>query len=304
MSSVVATWAFSKPGVLAAASLLSQGGTSLDAVERGIQAVELDPTVTSAGYGGLPNARGHLQLDAALMTSDARIGAVMSLHGFRAAIPIARRVLEHSAHPVLAAGGAASFAAEYGFRTVGSPDQLLSDHAKARYAQFCNREISKGPHVEQGTMPHTDTIGMIACDRAGSLVAGCATSGMQFKAPGRVGDSPLVGAGLYADRAGAAVATGDGDKMIRFCIAFLVVERLRDGRSVQDACQIAMQRVHDADPSCQAGVTAMTPTGEVGAAATHAAFRVVQWRDPMNADEICCEEARAVSESKWKHSCV
>lgn len=304
MSSIVATWAFSAPGVVTAASILTNGGGALDAVEHGIHAVELDTRVTSAGYGGLPNALGRLQLDAALMTDDGRIGAVMALEGFRAAVPAARRVLDHSPHSILGGDGAAAFASAHGMVAATNAAQLLSPHAKNRYKQFRNGEIGPGPHRDHATMPHTDTVGMIARDADGRLAAGCATSGMQFKAPGRVGDSPIVGAGLYADEVGAAVASGDGDQMLRFCIAFLVVEQMRGGEEVQQACEAAMRRVHAADPKCQAAVTGMSPDGGVGAAATHGGFRVVRWRAGTGAEDVQNEEARAVSETTWKHSCV
>lgn len=304
MSSIVATWKFSQPGVPVAVEGLKNNGTALDAVERGIRSVELDESVTSVGYGGLPNAAGDLQLDAALMTSDGRVGSVMALEGFPAAIPIARLVLERSPHTALAGQGALQFAREHGLMPTGDPSTLLSPHAKARYEQFRKGQVEAGRHQENGGMSHTDTVGMIARDNSGIIAAGCATSGMQFKAPGRVGDSPIIGSGLYADKPGAAVASGDGDQMMRFCISFLVVERMRAGDTAEEACQVAMRRVHHADPKCQAAVTAMSATGMVGSACTYRGFHIVRWSSEPELKDTAIEEAKTVSDTMWKHSCV
>lgn len=305
MSTVVATWKFSEPGVAAAVQVLKNDGTALDAVVHGIRVVELDETVTSVGYGGLPNSDGVLQLDAALMSSDGRVGSVMAVEGVQAAIPVARLVLEYSPHTALAGDGASKFAREHGLMPTEDLSTLLSPYAKARYEQFCNAgQDGTQRHQENGEMSHTDTVGMIARDSSGMIVAGCATSGMQFKAPGRVGDSPIIGAGLYADAAGAAVASGDGDQMLRFCISFLVVERMRAGDTVDEACKVAIRRVVKSDAKCQAGVTAMSANGNVGAACTHRGFRVVRWSYETSPDDMAIDEATNVADATWMHSCV
>lgn len=356
--SVVSTWSFSRAGVQAAGKALAETQDPLEAVETGISIVEEDPSVTSVGYGGLPNSLGHLQLDAALMTSDSRQGAVLALNGCRTAIPVARAVLTHSPHPILSGPGALEFARKCAHPTFHN-DELLTAHARSRYQQFVrassggsalvdnkddddangrsgggsgygggsddyggcplddnDAHLNKTPGDHGAStsasspprngpapaMKHTDTVGMLARARDGRLAAGCATSGMQFKANGRVGDAPIFGAGLYADVAGAAVATGDGDRMVRFCLSFLIVERMRAGDSPQDACFEAAARVARADATCQAAVLAMRADGEIGAACTHAGFTYVVVDESGGSARVV--EVPSVAPVKWHHSCV
>lgn len=303
MASIIATWRFSLAGVKRAGeelSLSSKKTTATDALQHGVETVELDPTVTSVGYGGLPNADGVLQLDAAIMTSGGNSGAVLALESHRSSIAIARAVMDHSPHPMLAGEGAKEFAASNGF--VPS-DDVLTDHAKRRYAEFTAGNIGPGMHSVDGSMRHSDTVGMIVRDNDGCISVGCATSGMQFKAAGRVGDSPIFGAGLYADCAGAATATGDGDKMLRFCMSFLVVERMRHGDNPTAACEYAVNRVSDADPYCQAAVIAMSPQGVQGAACTHNGFTAVCWKAATGKHPTFFE-VHSKPEKRWVHSCV
>lgn len=297
--SIIATWAFSESGVRAAAECLGRTNDALAAVETGISVVEHDPVVTSVGYGGLPNATGNLQLDAAIMTSTGRMGSVMALSGFRTAIPAACAVLKHSPHPLVTGSTATAFATR-AMGPVKNQKGLLTAHAGMRYAQFAAGQISSAAHGDENTMAHTDTVGMIARDQAGLLVAGCATSGMQFKMDGRVGDSPIFGAGLYADACGAAVASGDGDRMLRFCLSFLVVERMRMGEDVQQACRYAVDRVKQAEPRCQAAVAAMSSQGELGASCTHGGFTAVTW----TGGEVEKRPVDGAGQEKWAHSCV
>lgn len=300
MSVVVSTWPFSRPGVEAAAQTLQGTKSLLDSVEKGIKVVEEDPAVTSAGYGGLPNALGQLQLDAALMTSDGQQGAVMAMNGFRAAIPAAHQILLHSPHPLLCGMGARSFASHHGLRLYPDSD-LLTKHANQRYREFLNGQRMAGMHESASGMPHSDTVGMIACDDQGSLVAGCASSGMQFKLDGRVGDSPVFGAGLYADSCGAAVASGDGDKMLRYCLSFLVVERMRYGDSPALACRHAIQRFAKGEPSSQAAVLAVDSKHQIGAACTQNGFDYVSWSEENSFNVV---PVQGETSKQWKHSCV
>lgn len=299
MRSVISTWTFSKSGTEQAARALKHDASALSAVEAAISTVENDPSVTSVGYGGLPNANGILQLDAALMTSDGKAGCVMALEGYRSAIPVARLVLTNSPHTALAGKGAAAFAAANGLPP--SLD-LLTAHASTRHAEFLRGASAPLRHGGPDEMGHTDTVGVIVRDATGALAAGCATSGMQFKHSGRVGDSPIIGAGIFVDACGAAVASGDGDQMMRFCLTFLAVERMRNGEDVGDACRYAMHRVHATDPNCQAAIVAMDASGRTGASCTHRGFKTVTWCD--DASDVSVHEVSGVVESKWKHTCV
>lgn len=346
---VVATWPFSRSGVGTAVAAVRRGDTLLDAVEAGIRVVELDPTVLSVGYGGLPNSSGVLELDAALMCGDGHLGAVAGLTGYKAAIPAARLVLQHSPHSLLCGSGATRFAMRHGlvpvhrdenktgiesdryrdreFNESYTSDPLLTPHARMRFAEYIasigtttpttttttttvdikdddknNTDIIKitnnesRPSVSDDVinptdtntnepMAHTDTVGMLACDGDGGVVAGCATSGAAFKTPGRVGDSPIFGAGLYAAQGvGAATATGDGDQMLRFCLSFLAVERLRAGDSPTQAACYGIDRMvasseQSADPCYAAVVVVDACSGQVGCAATHDGFGVVAWTE-------------------------
>lgn len=311
VTSLISTWIFSRAGVETALNAQSKKpGSALDAVEVGIRVVEEDPSVTSVGYGGLPNALGQLQLDAALMTSDGSQGAVMAITGIRAAIPVARLVLDHSPHAILCSEGALSFAKCHGVSQLSS-DALLTPHARKRYDQFCrgeevmepwhNNKSSKDTINKDNLMRHSDTVGMLARDASGRLAAGCATSGLQFKHDGRVGDSPVFGAGLYADEYGAASATGDGDRMLRHCLSFLAVERLRAGDDPTSAARYAIRRLVDKDPTCQAAIITLDAAGQTGAAATHDGFTTITWNqnEGLRTNEISGEVP-----AKWKHSCV
>ncbi len=263
----VATWEFGLEAARAAGEVLAGGGDALDAVERGINVAELDPEVTNVGYGGLPNAAGEVELDAAVMDGTGlRSGSVAALRHIRCPLSVARRVLEDGRHAMLVGAGALRFALDNGF----PEEELLTEAAAERWRQW----------QEEGPQGH-DTIGMIALDAGGGLAAGCSTSGLAWKLPGRVGDSPLVGAGLYADgAAGAAVATGVGEEIIRFCAAFLAVELMRGGTGPAEACAEVIRRARDrrtADVDAPVSLLAVSPDGRVGAGTTRESFPYAVW---------------------------
>ena len=262
----VATWEFGLTAVEAAGEMLARGGTALDAVESGINAVELDPTVTSVGYGGLPNAQGTVELDAAIMDgATLGAGSVAALRGIRRPISVARRVMERTPHVMLAGDNALKFALAQGFPR----QELVTRESRRRWQEWS--------HAEAGH----DTVGLLALDGAGNLGAGCSTSGLPFKLPGRVGDSPIVGAGLYADNgAGAAAATGLGEEILKVCASFLAVELMRRGAPPGGACHAVVDRIMDraaAGAEFMVGLIALSPAGEVGAAANRAEFPHAVW---------------------------
>jgi isoaspartyl peptidase/L-asparaginase-like protein (Ntn-hydrolase superfamily) len=252
----------------------------LDAVEKGINLTEDDPAVSSVGYGGLPNAEGVVELDASIMDGTRhRAGAVCALRGIRNPISVARQVMEKTRHTTLAGEGALHFALKQGFQ----PEQLLTPESLKKWLAW-KADPNRTTFLLSPGKNH-DTIGMVATDGRGHVVSGCSTSGLAWKLPGRVGDSPLVGCGVYADdRIGAATATGDGDVMTNYCTSISIVHFMARGASPQDACLELLRHMVQTNPENRAAdvcVLALTPRGEVGAASMHARYRLkyALWRD-------------------------
>ena len=208
----------------------------IDFVEQGIIAVELDPRVHSVGLGGLPNADGIVELDAAWMDGkQLRAGGVAGMRDTLPAISVARLVMEHTPHLLLVGRGAERFARRHGFRR----HRLLTEESLRLWREWKRKRPAKQP---TSCTAH-DTVGVIGW-HDGHLVVGCSTSGVPWKLPGRVGDSPIVGAGLYADdRTGAAVATGLGEEILRFSLTGRVVELMRRGASARRACREAIHYI-------------------------------------------------------------
>ncbi len=267
----IATWDFGLRAVVETGHAITSGASLLDAVERGVNVVELDASVATVGYGGAPNAAGVMEMDAAVMVgADLSVGAVAGLHRCRRPISVARAVHDHCRHSMLVGSGAAEFARQHGF----PEEDALSEGARAAYEEWV---ATQAP----GTVHGHDTLGLCALDATGHLVAACSTSGISFKHPGRVGDSPIVGSGLYADnRAGAAAATGDGDHIQRFCLSFLAVELMRAGATAMEACRQAVQRVLDTPggpPTREVSLVALSPEGDLGAATLLERFEYAVW---------------------------
>ena len=239
----LATWPFGQIAVRAAVPLLRAGRPALDAAVAGAQAVEDDPGINSVGYGGLPNALGIVQLDACVM--DGRTlasGAVAGLENVRHAAAVARLVMERTPHLLLVGDGAQQFALAHQFPL----ENLTTPASLAEWER--RREGSASPPAPSpaGEPPFThDTVTVLTLDRAGHLAGACSTSGLAHKLPGRVGDSPILGAGLYVDdAAGAAGATGEGEEILRVGGSLLIVEALRAGRAPEEACVLAVRRVN------------------------------------------------------------
>ncbi len=279
----VSTWVHGKPANERAAEVFQAGGSVLDAVEKGINVPESDPNVTSVGYGGLPNEEGVVELDAAIMDGTRhRAGAVCSLRSIKNPISVARLVLEKTRHTTLAGEGAFRFALRMGFR----PEQLLTPESLKKWLEW-KADPKRKTFWLMPTESH-DTIGMVASDGKGHVVSGCSTSGLAWKIPGRVGDSPLVGCGVYADdNVGAASATGDGDLMTNYCTSISIVHNMARGASPQDACVALLQHMVKTDPQNRSGdvcVLAINNRGEVGAASMHAKYRLkyALWREGVS----------------------
>lgn len=260
---VISTWNHGISANKAAIGILSSGGRALDAVEAGVRVSEADPEVTSVGYGGLPDEEGKVTLDASIMGPHGNAGSVACVEGFMHPVSIARKVMEETEHVMLAGPGAEKFAAAKGFKR----EDLLTAKAREAWKKWKSekeRERFGGSVSEEDH----DTIGMLAIDGYGDIAAACTTSGMAFKLRGRVGDSPIVGAGMYCDNeVGAAAATGLGEAVIRTCGSFLVVELMKNGLSPRDACAEAVNRIVSREggvPGFQVGYIALNKRGETG----------------------------------------
>ncbi|NP_001070234.2 uncharacterized protein LOC767799 [Danio rerio] len=262
----VGTWSFSRPAVDRMRSLLLAGQNATDVVETAMAEVEddLDTGRHIVGRGGFPNATGVVECDAAIMEGlPRRFGAVAALRGIPQPCRVARKVMEESPHSLLVGEGAEAFAQDLGF-TSEPNEKMLSDHTASAYQEFLEKkEPVKGGH---------DTIGLIALDLSGNITVGVSTSGAPFKLPGRVGDSPLPGCGLYADHTvGAAAATGDGDKIMCYCPSFHVVQLMKQGSSPNEACSAVLadiQRRMGGNQCFEIGLISLNLKGEVGAASS------------------------------------
>jgi isoaspartyl peptidase/L-asparaginase-like protein (Ntn-hydrolase superfamily) len=268
---VIATWPFGRTAVKTAAELLGQGRPALDAAVAGAQAVEDDPTVDSVGYGGLANAIGTVQLDASVMEGKTlACGSVAGVENVRHVSALARRVMEKTPHVLLVGDGARQFALQQGF-----PLEMLSTPGSV--AEWEKRKPGKKDRERppDGAPPGShDTVTVLALDQKGTLGGACSTSGLAHKLPGRIGDSPLIGAGLYVDdSAGAAGGTGVGEEIIRIGGSLVIVEAMRAGKSPQEACELAVRRVNalavrrGVHPA-RVAFLALNPKGQYGGACT------------------------------------
>lgn len=266
---VISTWNHGLPANAAAWNVLDAGGSALDAVEAGVKIPEADPAVTSVGYGGLPDRDGRVTLDACIMDHDGRCGAVACIEHIMHPVSVARRVMENTPHVLLAGDGALEFALSCGFQI----ENLLTPESKKKWEEWLKKSEYK-PVINR---ENHDTIGMLAMDNNGNISGACTTSGMAFKMHGRVGDSPIIGAGLYVDNeVGGATSTGVGEEVIRICGSHLVVELMRNGKSPEDACRLAVERIirnkkgHVED--LQVAFLALNKNGEFGAWSIHKGF--------------------------------
>jgi N4-(beta-N-acetylglucosaminyl)-L-asparaginase len=293
---VVATWDFGAGAAAVAWGKLGEGASALDAVEAGARWAEADLCNSTVGHCGYPDRDGKLTLDASIMDGELRCGGVGALEDIAHPVSVARAVMERSPHVLLVGDGAQEFALQQGF--VKTP--LLTPQARQAWEQW--RKSSQQPprpdppHEMPGGPSRHDTLGILAIDAHGHLAGACTTSGMAWKLHGRVGDSPIIGAGLYVDNeVGAATASGVGEEMLRNAASFLVVELMRQGHTPSEACRLAIARVVRRRPAAsrneQVCFLALNRRGEVGAFALHRGF-VYAVRDARSADVL--QPARSV----------
>lgn len=279
---VLSTWNFGLKANEAAWEVLKKGGRALDAVEAGVKIPEGDPTERSVGYGGRPDRDGRVTLDACIMDEMSNIGSVGCLEFIKHPISVARAVMEKTPHVMLVGDGALQFALSQGF----PKENLLVPDSEKEWKEW----LKTAQYKPIANIENHDTIGMIALDADGNLSGACTTSGMAFKMHGRLGDSPIIGAGLYVDNEiGAATATGHGEEVIRISGSHLVVELMRQGKSPQKACEEAVLRVvklmknRNKDlKDIQVGFIALNKKGDYGSYCVQSGFNYAVYDETGN----------------------
>ena len=274
----IATWNVPQ-AIGKAGEVLQSGGNALDAVEQGCMVEEANAEGQSVGKGGLPDRDGHVTLDACIMNSEGNCGSVVYLKNITHAISVARMVMEDTPHVMLAGKGAEAYAFERGFQK----ENLLTEKSKEAWEKWKVKSEYK-PIIN---IENHDTIGMLAIDKEGNLSGGCTTSGLAYKMAGRVGDSPIIGSGLFVDNeVGAAVATGLGEEVVKTVGSFLVVELMRQGKSPQEACEEAIRRIVSKPGSdyknFQVGYIALNKAGETGYYSIHDGFSMTEYKNGEN----------------------
>ncbi|QHT69057.1 N(4)-(beta-N-acetylglucosaminyl)-L-asparaginase [Rhodocytophaga rosea] len=265
---VISTWRHGLAANEGAWKILSANGRAFDAVEAGVMITESDPNERSVGYGGLPDRDGKVTLDACIMDENGNCGSVACLEYIKNPIAVARKVMEKTPHVMLVGKGALDFALANGFKKMN----LLTPASEKDWKEWMKTSKYK-PIIN---IENHDTIGMLALDQAGNLSGACTTSGLAYKMHGRVGDSPIIGAGLYIDNEiGAACATGLGEAVIKVVGSHVVVEMMRQGKSPEEACKIAVERIMKKIKDVkdlQVGFIALNKNGEYGGYSIHKGF--------------------------------
>lgn len=260
---VISTWNHGVPANEVAWKILKPGGKALDAVEQGVRTAESNPDVQTVGIGGFPDREGNVTLDACIMDHNSNCGAVSFLQHIKHPISVARKVMEETPHIMLTGAGALQFALEQGFKK----EELLTPASKKAYEEW----LQKSDYKPIINIENHDTISMLALDEEGNLSGACTTSGAAWKMHGRVGDSPIIGAGLFLDNeVGAAAATGLGEAIIRTAGSAMVVELMRQGKSPYEACKEVVERIYKVHNNradleyLQVGFIALNKDGEYG----------------------------------------
>lgn len=259
---VISTWNFGVRANVESLRVLREGGSVLDAVERGVMVIEADDSNGSVGLGGLPDRDGIVTLDACIMHGDGRAGSVCFVQGIKHPISVARMVMEQTPHVMLVGKGAEQFAREHGIKQ--HDNKLTTESWRAWTKWLAEKKYRPVINIE-----NHDTIGLLALDQDATLAGACTTSGLAFKMHGRVGDSPIIGAGLFVDGdVGGATCTGLGEAVLRTLASHLAVERMRMGDTPQQACEVAIKRVVAKNPAwreLQVGILALHRDGSHGA---------------------------------------
>ena len=274
---VLSTWNVQQANEIAGKAL-DQGVSALDAAVQGVAYEEANIQNTTVGKGGSPDRDGTVTLDACVMNHKGDCGAVLAVENITHVAALAKEVMEKTPHVILAGEGARKFAIEQGYQ----PENLLTEESKKAWEKW----LEKGNYQPEINIENHDTIGMLCSDAEGNLSGVCTTSGLAYKMKGRVGDSPIIGSGLYIDNEiGGAVATGLGEEVIKTVGSFLIVELMRQGRTPQQACEEAVQRIiekHKGKPDFQVAYVATNKKGEVGAYSIHGGFSYTLYKNKLN----------------------
>ena len=276
---IISTWDHGLAANLEAWNKLMNGESGILALESGVKIPEGDPTIRSVGYGGFPDREGIVTLDACIMDKNSNCGAVSFLQNIKHPISVAKLVMEETPHVMLSGKGALDFALSKGFKE----EDLLTKESKKDWIKWKKQSKYK-PVIN---IENHDTIGMLAIDNNGDISGGCTTSGLAYKMSGRVGDSPIIGSGLFIDNeVGGAVATGLGEEVVKTVGSFLVVELMRKGYSPQRACEEAIKRIVSKKNSnykdFQVAYIAINKKGETGSFSIHKDFSMTEYRNNTN----------------------
>ena len=273
---ICSTWNFGLPANELAWKVLDNGGKAMDAAEAGARHAESDQENSSVGFGGLPDEKGNVTLDACVMDSTGNAGSVAFLQNIKHAASVARKVMEETIHVLLVGEGARQFAVSNGFEEIN----LLTEQSEKDWKKWLKERKEMTPHETH------DTLSVLVQDKMGDLAGACTTSGWAYKMHGRVGDSHIIGAGLFVDNeTGCAAATGLGEEVIKTTGSFLVVELMRQGYDPTKACEEALNRVikaHNGNPDFQIGYIALRKDGEIGSACLKWSFEYALARGGEN----------------------
>lgn len=273
----ICTWRFEKANATCGA-LLDQGKPALDAVILGVAVEEENIKNTTVGKGGAPDREGHVTLDACVMDKHGNAGSVAAVENITNVAALARKVMEDTPHVMMVGEGAEQLAVDSGF----TREDLLTEESEKAWKKWLETSDYK-PIIN---IENHDTIGMVAMDANGDISGACTTSGLAYKMRGRVGDSPIIGSGLFIDNEiGGAAATGMGEEVIKSVGSFLIVELMRNGMSPQQACEEAVNRIVTKNPKYtdfQVAYVAMNKAGETGSYCIHPGFTMMQYKDGKN----------------------
>lgn len=277
---VISTWSHGMAANEAAMKAMKEGGNAVDMVEKGVWVVEADKNNTSVGLGGFPDRDGIVTLDASIMDMSSKAGCVAFVQGVEHPISLARAVMEKTPHVLIVGRGAEMFAESLGIKLL--PNKLTEQTDKAWHDWLKEKNYKPVINIE-----NHDTIGMLAIDQDGAFAGACTTSGLAWKMHGRVGDSPIIGAGLFVDsEVGAATCTGLGETVLRTLASHVAVEEMRRGATPQEACEEAIARIVKTNPTTykefQVGILAINPKGEHGAYGLTKGFNYALYQNEKN----------------------